>query len=51
LAKFLGKSPENSPEWAAIEASLKNTVAEGLKPAALRSAIQIYFRAMKNPTL
>ncbi|MBA3351309.1 MAG: nucleotidyl transferase AbiEii/AbiGii toxin family protein [Blastocatellia bacterium] len=45
LTKFLAEFPENSPEWAAIQASLKYTVADGLKPAAFRSAIQTYFRA------
>jgi hypothetical protein len=44
LTGFLGKFPESSPEWAAIQASLKNTVADGLKPAAFRAAIQTYFR-------
>lgn len=44
LAEFLADFPEDSPEWAGIQASLKNTVAAGLKPAALRSAIQTYFR-------
>ncbi len=45
LTKFLGEFPENSPEWSGIQASLKNTVADGIKPAALRSAIQTHFRA------
>ena len=45
LTNFLGKFPDDSPEWAGIQASLKNTVADGIKPAALRSAIQTYFRA------
>jgi hypothetical protein len=45
LTKFLGEFPEDSAEWAGIQASLKNTVADGLKPPALRSAIQTYFRA------
>ncbi|PTY02767.1 hypothetical protein DB346_08310 [Verrucomicrobia bacterium LW23] len=45
LTKFLGKFPEASAEWAEIQASLKNTIANGLKPDALRSAIQTYFRA------
>ncbi|MEO6785230.1 MAG: hypothetical protein ABI318_03765 [Chthoniobacteraceae bacterium] len=44
LTKFLGEFPENSPEWSRIRASLKDTIAEGLEPGALRSAIQIYFR-------
>ena len=45
LTKFLGEFPEDSSGWGGIQASLKNTVADGLKPAALRSAIQTYFRA------
>ena len=44
LTKFLGEFPETSPVWSGIQASLKNTVADGLKPAALRLAIQTYFR-------
>jgi len=44
LTKFLGKFPEDSAEWTSIQASLKDTVADGLKPAALRQAIQTYFR-------
>lgn len=44
LTQFLAEFPENSDQWAGIQASLKNTVANGLKPAALRSAIQTYFR-------
>ena len=44
LSRFLGEFPADSPEWAGIQASLKHTVASGLKPAALRLAIQIYFR-------
>jgi hypothetical protein len=44
LNKFIGEFPENSDRWTGIQASLKNTVADGLKPAALRQAIQTYFR-------
>jgi len=44
LSKFLGVFPEDSPEWAGIQASLKNTVASGLDPSVLRSTIQTYFR-------
>ncbi len=45
VTKFLGEFPEDSPEWAGIQASLKNTISDGLKPSALRSAIQTYFPA------
>jgi hypothetical protein len=45
LTKFLGEFPEGSPEWAGVQGSLKNTIADGLKPAALLSAIRTYFRA------
>jgi hypothetical protein len=48
LTEFLAKFPENSPEWQGIQSSLKNTVADGLKPASLRAAIQDYFRTMKD---
>lgn len=44
LTDFLGEFPEDSQEWVAIQASLKNTVADGLKPAALRSAVRTFFR-------
>lgn len=44
VTKFLDEFPESSPEWASIQASLKNTVANGLSPSALRVAIQTYFR-------
>jgi hypothetical protein len=44
LSEFLGNFQESSSEWAGIQASLKNTVANGLKPAALLAAIQTYFR-------
>lgn len=44
LTKFLSRFPEDSPKWLAIQASLKNTVADGIKSAALRSTIQTYFR-------
>jgi hypothetical protein len=45
LTKFMAAFSEDSPEWAGILASLKNTVADGIQPAALRSAIQTYFWA------
>jgi len=48
LAKFLGQFPEDSPEWSAIQAALKTTIADGIKPAALRSAIQNYFGIMRD---
>lgn len=44
LNKFLGEFPEDSVDWEGIKASLKNTVADGLKPTALRQAIQTFFR-------
>lgn len=44
VAQFLGQFPEDAPEWAGILASLKNTIADGIKPPALRSALQNYFR-------
>jgi hypothetical protein len=44
IVAFLDAFREDSPEWTAILASLKNTLGAGLRPAALRSAIQTYFR-------
>jgi len=44
LVRFLGSFPENSQEWAPILAALKNTLGGGIRPAALRSAIQTFFR-------
>lgn len=44
LSRFLKSFPEDSPEWPAILAALKNTLGGGIKPAALRSAIQVFFR-------
>lgn len=44
LTTFLGEFPEDSHEWVGIQASLKNTVADGLKPAVLCSAIRTFFR-------
>jgi len=44
LAKFLDAFPEGAPAWPAILASLKNTLGGGLRPAALRSALQVFFR-------
>lgn len=43
LASFLQAFPTDSPEWAAILASLKNTLGSGLRPETLRQAIQTYF--------
>jgi hypothetical protein len=50
LRKFLGDFPEDSPEWVGIQASLKNTVADSLKPVALRQAIQTYFHLPATST-
>ena len=44
LNRFLITFPENSPDWQAILNSLKNTLGGAIRPAALRSAIQTYFR-------
>jgi len=44
LTKFLEEFPDDSLDWPNIRASLKNSVADGLEPAALRAAIQTYFR-------
>jgi hypothetical protein len=44
LITFLGAFPENSPEWPQILASLKNTLGGEIRPAALRSVIQTFFR-------
>jgi len=44
LSRFLRSFPEDSPEWPSIFASLKNTFGGGIRPTALRSAIQIFFR-------
>lgn len=44
LDRFLHSFPEDSPDWPSILASLKNTLGGGIRPAALRSAIQVFFR-------
>jgi hypothetical protein len=44
LDRFLRFFPEDSPDWPSILASLKNTLGGGIRPAALRSAIQVFFR-------
>jgi hypothetical protein len=44
LNTFLQAFPADSAEWTAILGSLKSTLGGGLRPAALRQAIQIYFR-------
>lgn len=44
VSQFLANFPAASDAWAGILASLKNTMSDGLKPDALRSAIQTYFR-------
>ena len=44
LNRFVAAFPENSPDWQAILNSLKNTFGGTIRPAALRQAIQTYFR-------
>jgi hypothetical protein len=44
LISFLGSFPENSPEWPPILASLRETLGGGIRPAILRSAIEVFFR-------
>ena len=44
LISFLGSFPENSPEWPPILASLRETLGGGIRPAVLRSAIEVFFR-------
>lgn len=44
LIAFLNAFPEDSTEWPAILASVKNTLGTGLRPVVLRTAIQTYFR-------
>lgn len=44
LITFLGAFPENTEEWPSILASLKETFGGGTRPAALRSAVQTFFR-------
>jgi len=44
LVQFLRAFPENSPEWAAVLASVKNSLGGGIRAATLRSAIQTFFR-------
>jgi hypothetical protein len=44
LVAFLSVFSENSPEWPAILAAIKNTLGGGIRPDALRSAIQTFFR-------
>ncbi|MEO8350692.1 MAG: hypothetical protein ABI680_03115 [Chthoniobacteraceae bacterium] len=44
LSRFLNAFPEDAPEWPAILASLKTTFGGGLAPAALRGALQTFFR-------
>lgn len=43
LAAFLEAFPIQSDEWPAILASVKNTFGGGIRPADIRSAIQVYF--------
>jgi hypothetical protein len=44
LIGFLNQFPENSEEWPAILAAIKNTLGGTIRPATLRQAIQTYFR-------
>jgi len=44
IASFLAAFPEGSLAWPAILASLKGTFGGGLRPAALRTAIQTFFQ-------
>jgi hypothetical protein len=44
LISFLGSFPEDSPESPPILTSLRETLGGGIRPAALRSAIEIYSR-------
>jgi hypothetical protein len=44
LVRFLGSFPEDSLEWPSILASLENTLGGRIRPVALRSAIQVFFR-------
>lgn len=44
LARFLQSFSEDSPEWELILTSLRNTLGGAIRPAALRTAIQTFFR-------
>lgn len=44
VASFLQSFPVDSPDWAPILASLKNSLGGALQPAVLRSAIHLYFQ-------
>jgi hypothetical protein len=44
LISFPGSFPEKSPEWPPILTSLRETLGGGVRPAALRSAIETFFR-------
>lgn len=44
LVEFLRRFAEDSGDWPAILAAIKNTLGGTIRPAALRSAIQTYFR-------
>ena len=44
LIGFLNQFAENSGEWPAILAAIKNTLGGNIRPAILRQAIQTYFR-------
>lgn len=44
LNRFMAAFPEDSNEWQAILASLRQTLGGNLRPAALRQAIQTFFR-------
>ena len=51
LISFLGSFPENSPEWPPILASLRETLGGGIRPAVLRSAIEVFFRLSLRATI
>lgn len=44
ILKFLGRFAEDSEDWPAILDAIKTTFGGTIRPAALRSAIQTYFR-------
>lgn len=44
LAEFLGRFTDDSGDWPAISDAVKTTLGGTIPPAALRSAIQTYFR-------
>ena len=44
ISRFLAAFPEDSQEWQPILASLRNTFGGAIRPTALRTAIQTFFR-------